>query len=129
MIIAASERGAPAALALARTANEVAADPERGRALDPEAFAKLLPLEAGGELSATQSKEVLSELLASGGDPAEIAGGLGFEAMDAGALDAVIDRVMAENPVDWERFVAGEDKVKGGLIGKVKQATNNQADG
>jgi len=128
LVVAAAERGAPATLALVRTANEVAAVAGRAGSLDPGAFARLLALEAGGELSATQSKEVLAELLVSGGDPGEIARRLGFEAMDAGALHAAIDRVLAEHPADWERFLAGEDKVRGFLIGAVKKATANQAD-
>jgi aspartyl-tRNA(Asn)/glutamyl-tRNA(Gln) amidotransferase subunit B len=128
LVVSAHERGVPAQLALARTANEVAADAERAQGLDPAALAKLLVLEASGELSASQSKEVLAELLASGEDPADIARRLGFERMDSGALDEAIDRVIAAHPADWESFVAGEDKAKGPLIGAVKQATNNQAD-
>jgi aspartyl-tRNA(Asn)/glutamyl-tRNA(Gln) amidotransferase subunit B len=128
LVVAATERGAPAPLALVRVANEVAAEPEQARGLDPDGLARLLVLESSGELSASQSKEVLGELLASGGDPAEIAHRLGFEPMDRGALAEVVARVIAEHPDDWARFVAGEDKVKGPLIGAVKRATDNQAD-
>jgi Asp-tRNA(Asn)/Glu-tRNA(Gln) amidotransferase B subunit len=128
LVVASSERGAPAPLALVRVANEVAAEPERARGLDADALARLLVLESSGELSASQSKEVLAELLANGGDPAEIARRLGFEPMDKGALAEVVARVIAERPEDWARFIAGEDKVKGPLIGAVRRATDNQAD-
>ncbi len=128
LVVAACERGAPAPLALVRAANEVAADLTRAPDLDPDAFAKLLMLEGSGELSASQSKAVLAELLVGGGDPAEVARRLGFEPMDRGALDEVIAQVIAEHPEDWARFVAGEDKLKGPLIGAVRRATDNQAD-
>ena len=62
--------GADARLALARTANEAATNPEAAKRLDPEAFAALLKMESSGQLSATQSKEVLAELMSKGGDPA-----------------------------------------------------------
>jgi aspartyl-tRNA(Asn)/glutamyl-tRNA(Gln) amidotransferase subunit B len=129
LIVAASERGAPAGLALARAANEVAANAERAPSLDPDAFARLLALEAGGKLSATQSKEVLAELLERGGDPAQIASAMGFEAMDAATLSGVIEQVVAAHPIEWEKFAGGDDKVQGALIGKVMAATGGKANG
>jgi aspartyl-tRNA(Asn)/glutamyl-tRNA(Gln) amidotransferase subunit B len=123
------ERGAPASLALARTANEVAANAERAPDLDPERFTKLLLLEAGGELSATQAKDVLAELLASGGDPAEIAGSMGFESMGDDALARAVADVIAANPVEWDKFLVGDQKVAGFLTGHVMRATGGKANG
>jgi aspartyl-tRNA(Asn)/glutamyl-tRNA(Gln) amidotransferase subunit B len=128
LVVAATVRGAPAQLALVRTANEVASNAERAPELDPEAFARLLLLEASGELSTSQSKEVLATLLADGGEPADIARGLGFESMDASALDDAIAGVIAANVADWEKFAGGDDRVIGPLIGAVKRVTQNQAD-
>jgi aspartyl-tRNA(Asn)/glutamyl-tRNA(Gln) amidotransferase subunit B len=129
LVTAAAEGGAPPALALARTANEVAADPDGAARLDPVAYGRLVSMEAGGELSATQSKEVLATLLAEGGDPGEIARGLGFEAMDSGDLSAVIDGVIAGNADAWRKYVAGDQKVMGSLIGEIMKATSGKADG
>ena len=95
----------------------------------PGAFARLLALEAGGELSATQAKEVLAELLVSGGDPGEIAAAWAFEAMGDDALAPGGRRVVAAHPAEWERFLAGDHKVRGFLIGAVKKATADQATG
>jgi aspartyl-tRNA(Asn)/glutamyl-tRNA(Gln) amidotransferase subunit B len=86
-------------------------------------------MEAAGELSATQSKEVLATLLAQGGDPAEIARGLGFEAMDSSDLAAVIDKVIAGHGDAWQKFAAGDQKVMGSLIGEIMKATSGKADG
>src|SRR5690606_35922064 len=84
-------------------------------------------------LTATQAKTVLAEMVATGGDPVAIAKAKGFEAMGADALTAAVDEVIAANPDEWERFVAGDDKVRGKLtgffVGQVMKATKGQADG
>jgi Asp-tRNA(Asn)/Glu-tRNA(Gln) amidotransferase B subunit len=72
---------------------------------------------------------VLAELVASGGDPAAIAEAKGFEAMDASALDASIDAALAAEPDVWAKYVAGDDKAVGRLVGSVMKATNGKADG
>jgi Asp-tRNA(Asn)/Glu-tRNA(Gln) amidotransferase B subunit len=41
----------------------------------------------------------------------------------------VVDQVIAANPDQWGRFVAGEAKVMGFFVGEVMKATNRQADG
>ncbi len=129
VVAGAVAKGAPAALALARTANEVAANAERAADLDLDGFSRLLLLEAGGELGATQAKAVLSELLERGGDPTAIAKSMGFESMDEGELREVVARVVAELPEEWDKFLAGDSKVQGALIGAVMRATSNSANG
>jgi len=129
LVTAAVERGAPVGLALARVANEVAARSDGGVSVDPDAFAELLTMEAGGELSATQAKTVLAELLAKGGDPRTIAAERGFEAMSSDSLADVVGQVISENPGEWGRYLEGEDKLAGFFIGKVMGATKGRADG
>jgi aspartyl-tRNA(Asn)/glutamyl-tRNA(Gln) amidotransferase subunit B len=117
-------------LALARTANEAAADPEAARRLDPTSYIALLTLEGSGSLTASQSKEVLGELLAAGGgDPAAIAAAKGFEAMSEDSLAAVVAEAVAAHPAEWERYRQGEDKLAGMFTGAVMKATKGKADG
>ena len=130
LVRAAADAGAPTNLALARAANEVAAQPEAGLRLDPGTFAALLSLEAGGQLSATQSKTVLGALLErGGGDPAAVAKELGFEALGADTLGAVVDAVIASHSEEWGRFVDGDDKLMGFFTGAVMKATAGKANG
>ena len=130
LVNAASGAGAPASLALVRAANEVAAQSEAGLRLDAGAFASLLTMEAGGALSATQSKAVLAALLErGGGDPAAVAKEMGFEALSADTLGAVLDDVIAAKPDEWARFVGGEDKLQGFFTKEVMQATSGKANG
>ena len=105
-----------------------------GAALAPGRLAELIQMETGGDLTATQAKQVLAELVA---DPsataASVAEAKGFEAMDTGALEGVIDQVIGDNPDEWTQFCEGDAKVQGKLtgffIGKVMKATKGQADG
>ena len=102
--------------------------------LDPAHFAALITMETGGELTATQAKAVLADMVATGRAPADLAAERGFEAMDSSALDAVIDAVVAEHPDDWAAFVAADDpgkrkKLTGFFTGKIMAATKGQADG
>ena len=36
--------------------------------------------------------------------------------------------MIAEHPAEWDRFVAGEDKLTGFFVGHVKAATEGKAD-
>jgi aspartyl-tRNA(Asn)/glutamyl-tRNA(Gln) amidotransferase subunit B len=130
LVTAAVGSGVPVTLALARAANEVAAQSEAGLQLDPKAFATALTLESGGQLSATQSKAVLGVLLErGGGDPAAIAKELGFEALSSDTLGGVLDDVIAAHADEWARFVEGDDKLMGFFTGAVMKATSGKANG
>ncbi|MFN2606898.1 MAG: Asp-tRNA(Asn)/Glu-tRNA(Gln) amidotransferase subunit GatB [Acidimicrobiales bacterium] len=131
LVEAAVDAGADPRLALARAANEVAADLDAGLALDPAAFTTVLRMEADRRLTPTQAKTVLAALLAAGGrgDPAAIAAAHGFEALADDALEAAVAAAVAAHPAEWERYVAGEQKLTGFFVGKVMAATGGKADG
>jgi len=106
---------------------------EGAESLSPEHLAALVKMEVGGELTATQAKAVLAEMVATGDDPASIAKAKGFEALDTGALEAIVDEVIAANPDEWETFRTGDDKARGKLtgffMGQIMKASKGQADG
>ena len=130
LVTAAADAGAPVALALARAANEVAAQGEAALDLDAGSFASLLSMESGGQLSATQSKTVLVALLErGGGDPTALAQEMGFEALGSDTLATVLDDVIAAHPDEWARFVEGDDRVMQFFIGQVMKATSGKANG
>ena len=99
-----------------------------------ERLAELVGMEVTGDLTATQAKQVLADLVA---DPsrtaADVAAERGFEAMETGALEAVVDQVIAANPTEWEQYRAGDDKARkklsGFFTGQIMKATQGQADG
>ena len=130
--LAAIGAGADAGRVLVHVVQNLAVD--GGADLAPERLAELVKMETAGDLTATQAKQVLAELVA---DPAATAAGVakakGFEAMDTGALESIVDGVIAANPTEWEQFCAGDDKARkklsGFFTGQIMKASRGQADG
>ena len=120
--------GADGRLAINRAVNEVAADPDGGARLTPAAFARVVLMESSGELTPTQAKAVIAELLEAGGDPDTVVRERGYEAVGADKLEAVVAEILAAHPEEASRL--GEDpKLIGFFVGKVMDATNRQANG
>lgn len=93
-------------------------------------LAGLTRLEVDGQLTATQAKQVLAEIVEQGGgDAAAIAAAKGFEAMDTSELESMVDDAIAGQPDAWAKFCDGEAKAIGALVGAVMKASRGQADG
>lgn len=92
-------------------------------------FVELINLETSGQLTATQAKAVLAEMIASGNNPAAIAKARGFEAMETDELEALVDEAIASDEAAWEKFKGGDAKVAGVFVGYLMKATKGQADG
>jgi Asp-tRNA(Asn)/Glu-tRNA(Gln) amidotransferase B subunit len=88
-------------------------------------------MELAGELTATQTKTVLADLVDAGGDadPAELARARGFEAMAADATEGLVDQLVAQHPGEWERLRGGEAKLMGFFVGQAMKASKGKADG
>ena len=101
--------------------------------LTPESFAALLQMETSGDLSSTQTKTVLAEMVDTGQSAADIAAAKGFEAMDTGELDGMVDELIAAHPDEWTRYCEGDEgdskKMAGFFTGQIMKATKGQADG
>jgi aspartyl-tRNA(Asn)/glutamyl-tRNA(Gln) amidotransferase subunit B len=131
LAVAAITAGADAGRVLTHVEHNLAV--EGAESLSAEHFTALVKMETGGELTATQAKTVLAEVVATGEPPAEIAKAKGFEALDAGALEGIVDEIIAAHPDEWEQFRTGDDKARGKLtgffMGKVMAVSKGQADG
>ncbi|HKE73209.1 MAG TPA: Asp-tRNA(Asn)/Glu-tRNA(Gln) amidotransferase subunit GatB [Acidimicrobiales bacterium] len=131
LAVAAMEAGGDPARVLTHVEHNLAI--EGADRLEPGRLAALVRMETDGELTATQAKAVLAEMVTSGDDPAAIAKAKGFEAMGADALGSAVEGVIAAHPDEWARFVEGDDKARGKLtgffVGQVMKATKGQADG
>ena len=127
LALAAIGAGADAGRVLTHVEHNLAI--EGAHSLDAADLTELVRMEVAGELTATQTKHVLAAMVETGRTPRDLAREKGYEAMDAGSLEAVVDTVIAENPDQWERFRGGEAKVLGFFVGAVMKATDNKADG
>ena len=93
-------------------------------------LAALTLLEKNGKVTSTQTKTLLAQLVAAGGgDVIAMAKTKGFEAMDSGALEALVDAAIAADPEPWTKFRAGEQKAIGALVGAVMKSSKGKADG
>jgi aspartyl-tRNA(Asn)/glutamyl-tRNA(Gln) amidotransferase subunit B len=109
---------------------EAFADQGSQPAVPAQDVAALTLMETAGTVTATQAKTVLAELVANGGgDPVAIAASKGFEAMDDSAMVGLVDAAIAANADVWAKFVAGEGKAMGALVGAVMKASQGKADG
>jgi aspartyl-tRNA(Asn)/glutamyl-tRNA(Gln) amidotransferase subunit B len=129
LVLAAADAGLSPTLALARAANEAAANAEAAAGLDRSSWVNLLKMEEQGTLSATQAKSVLAEMLARGGDPVVIARSKGFEGMSDDALSGAVAAVIGAHAAEWDRYVNGEDKLVQLFVGEVMKATRGRANG
>ena len=130
LALAAIAEGAEAARVLIHAENNLA---DGAGFLTADSFAALTAMEVGGQLTATQAKTVLAELVASGGEPTDIANRHGFEAMETSEVETIVDQVIAANPDEWTEFLEGDEKERkkksGFFVGQVMKATGGQADG
>ncbi len=131
LALAAIAAGGDGARVLLHVEHNLAVD--GAESLDPAHFAQLVTLEVAGQLTATQAKTVLGDMLESGKAPDLIAAERGFEAMDTSELEGIVDGIIAESPDEWADYCGGDDKRRGKLqgffVGKVMKATRGQADG
>jgi aspartyl-tRNA(Asn)/glutamyl-tRNA(Gln) amidotransferase subunit B len=127
LVAEAVDTGADLTKALNHAANNL--DPDAMGQLTADRLAELVKMETDGALTSTQAKTVLQEIVETGDSAREIAASKGFEAMDTGELESMLDRVIADNPDEWVRFCGGEAKLQGFFTGQLMKATRGQADG
>ena len=93
-------------------------------------LAALTILERDAKVTSTQAKTLLTDLIDSGGgDVVAMAAKRGFEALDTGALEAMVDSAIAAEPGAWQKYCAGEEKALGALVGAIMKSSKGKADG
>ncbi|MBU3718352.1 MAG: Asp-tRNA(Asn)/Glu-tRNA(Gln) amidotransferase subunit GatB, partial [Actinobacteria bacterium] len=128
-VLAVAAAGADASRALVHV-KEAYAEQGATPSVPAADLARMIVLETSGKLTSTQAKTVLAEIVANGGGDAEkIAAAKGFEAMDTGALEAMVDEVIAAQADAWAKYCAGEEKAMGALVGAIMKASKGKADG
>jgi len=97
--------------------------------LAPEALGALVRLADAGRVTVKSARELLAELLWTGGDPAALIAERGLGAVsDAGALEAVADEVIAANERAAAAVRAGDAKSLNFLMGQMMRRTQGKAD-
>ena len=88
-----------------------------------ERQAAILDMQAKGEISGGQAKELFEIVLKTGRDPAEIAETEGLkQTSDSGAIEVVVDKVLADNAEKVAEYRGGKDKLFGFFVGQTMKA-------
>jgi aspartyl-tRNA(Asn)/glutamyl-tRNA(Gln) amidotransferase subunit B len=100
-----------------------------GFSVSPEQLAEILNLVRDGLISHSAAKKVFAVMVADGGSAETIAEREGlFKITDDFALVRWIDEVFAEHPEEAARFVGGERRLQGVLVGNVMKKSSGSAD-
>ncbi len=91
--------------------------------------ASLIRMEAQGTVSNSAARQLFTMLIEGDADPNELAQRTGLlKISDEGALEAWVNDVLAEMPAEAKRFLAGEVKLQGVIVGRVMKKSNGAAD-
>jgi len=96
--------------------------------LDAGNLGGLLDLLAAGTISGRIAKDVFDAMWETGKDAATIVEEKGLKQIsDSGALEAIVDQVVADNPDQAAQFKSGNEKVLGWLVGQIMKASQGKA--
>ena len=91
--------------------------------IQPQHLAELVDMIQDGTISGKIAKDVFAQCWNKQGSPREIVSSQGLtQVQDDGAILAIIDQVMAENPQMLADYRSGKDKLFGFFVGQVMKA-------
>jgi aspartyl-tRNA(Asn)/glutamyl-tRNA(Gln) amidotransferase subunit B len=95
----------------------------------PADLAQLLNLVRDGTVSHTAAKRVFALMVETGKPPAQLAADEGLSQVgDEDAIATWVDEVLVEHPEEAKRYLAGEKKLQGVLVGFVMKKSKGRAD-
>jgi aspartyl-tRNA(Asn)/glutamyl-tRNA(Gln) amidotransferase subunit B len=93
-----------------------------------EDFAELLKIVETGKINNNQAKEVMADMFASGKPAAKVIREKGFEQVsDTGAIEKIVDEVIAASPAQVEAYRGGKEALFGFFVGQVMKASQGKA--
>jgi aspartyl-tRNA(Asn)/glutamyl-tRNA(Gln) amidotransferase subunit B len=95
----------------------------------PADLAQLLNLVRDGTISHTAAKKVFALMVDTGKPAAQVAADEGLlQIGDESAIAGWVDEVLVEHPEEAARYLAGEKKLQGVLVGFVMKKSKGRAD-
>jgi aspartyl-tRNA(Asn)/glutamyl-tRNA(Gln) amidotransferase subunit B len=95
--------------------------------VSPQQLGGIIELISKGDISGKIAKDLFEIVYSEGGDPAEIVEARGMKQVtDTGAIEAAVDKVIADNPAQVEKAKANP-KLAGWFVGQVMKATGGKA--
>jgi aspartyl-tRNA(Asn)/glutamyl-tRNA(Gln) amidotransferase subunit B len=112
---------------LLRLRREAGKDAGGGR-VTPAALAALVALVDQGAIGGAAAKEVFAEVFRTGADPARVVEERGLaQVSDQGAIEALVDEVLAANPGEVAAFRGGKANLLGFFVGQVMRRSGGTA--
>lgn len=94
----------------------------------PSNLASLVKMIDDGIISGKMAKEIFEEIYRSGKPPADIVAEKGMKQVtDEGAIEAAVDKVIADNPTQLAQYKSGKTALFGFFVGQVMKETKGQA--
>lgn len=95
--------------------------------ITPERLVSVVSLADEGKISKSQQKEVFSLMLDEDRDPEDIIKEKGFEQVsDQGAIEAVVEKVLSDNPDKVEQYKGGKTGLIGFFVGQCMKEMKGQ---
>jgi len=92
-------------------------------------LAKLIDMTTDKVINNNAGKTVLAEMFKNGGKPEQIVKEKNLaQVSDEGFIQETIDKVLADNPSEVEKFLAGKETLFQWFVGQVARATRGKAD-
>jgi aspartyl-tRNA(Asn)/glutamyl-tRNA(Gln) amidotransferase subunit B len=96
--------------------------------VSPEQLGELVAFIAKGEISGKMAKDIFAKMFESGESAAAIIDREGLRQIsDTGALEKIVDEVIAASPKQVEQYKSGKTGVIGYLVGQVMKSSKGQA--
>ncbi|GAC1547814.1 MAG: Asp-tRNA(Asn)/Glu-tRNA(Gln) amidotransferase subunit GatB [Vulcanimicrobiaceae bacterium] len=112
---------------LSRLANETGTT-VAASGMTPQALAELVALVETNAINSKTAKDLLVRIWSAGGSPAALVRAEGLaQVSDAGAIDALVARIVASNEKTVADYRAGKTKVMGFLVGQVMKESRGKA--
>jgi len=93
-----------------------------------EDLAELIKTVASGSINNNQAKEVMAEMFATGKPAPEVIKAKAFEQVsDTGAIEKIVDTVIAANQANVDAYRGGNEKLFGFFVGQVMKESGGKA--
>ena len=94
----------------------------------PQQISQLVALVDKGTISGKMAKEVFAKTYQTGKDPQQIVEEEGLvQLSDEAELEAIVEKVLDDNPKEVEKYLAGKTKIIGFFVGQIMKATRGKA--
>lgn len=92
-----------------------------------ERLGRMIALLNAGKITGRIAKQIFEHMYTEDLDPEAVIEKYNYKPVEASDLPALIDQVFKDNPDPVQKILAGNDRVKGFLVGQVMKASRGQA--